>query len=127
MAVRRARAYKLFRETKTKTLNITTALVMITSSLGGALPLMFSQAAAAAQSTQPTITSPTGPVTVYTDTTAVTGTVKDNSEYTIRVYASSTCTGSALVTQVKPSGSSAFSVILPTVTLGAYHFGVTAQ
>ncbi len=50
MAVRRARIYKLFRETKTKTLNISTALVMVASSLGSALPLIISQKAGAAPS-----------------------------------------------------------------------------
>lgn len=46
--MRRTRTYKLFRDTKTKVLNITTSLVMVASSLGGAMPLFLVHPALAA-------------------------------------------------------------------------------
>jgi hypothetical protein len=128
MAVRRARTYKLYRETKTKAVNITMSLVMVAGSLGGALPLVIGQGAHAAplkQSTAPVITTPAGPVTVTTSTTTVAGTTHDSSQYTINVFGNGTCSGSPLISQDKPNGSTAFSVTVSTPTVGTYNFGVT--
>lgn len=44
----RVRTYKLFRKTKTKVANFTTALVMVVSTFSGIAPLLFSRTAAAA-------------------------------------------------------------------------------
>jgi|GEM_PF-3183509 len=47
MKIRRAHTYKLFRQTKTQAFNVITSLVMVASSIGGALPLAFAQTASA--------------------------------------------------------------------------------
>lgn len=48
MAEWHSRTYRLYQATKTKTLNITTALVLLSSSLSGAAPMLLSRSAAAA-------------------------------------------------------------------------------
>lgn len=51
MKIRRTRRYQLFPKTKTRALNITTSLVMVVSSLSGALPLVFARTTFAAPDT----------------------------------------------------------------------------
>jgi len=43
--MRRAHTYRLYRETKTKIINISASLILVATSLGGGLPLFFSQRA----------------------------------------------------------------------------------
>lgn len=78
----RQSTYRLYRNTKTKLLNISTSLILVASSIGGTFPLMFSQQAMAVT---PTVTpaslsgwtvtnSDGGTATFVTDSTAPVGT-----------------------------------------------------
>lgn len=65
MRIRRARTYRLYRQTKTKAINITTSLVMVASSLGGTLPVLLTGKVFAAANI--TVCSTAAPTCDYTD------------------------------------------------------------
>ncbi len=122
MSIWRKRTYKLFRETKTRAISFTSALVLTASSLGGALPLVWSNIAGASASAS--ITYPTSPVTLVSGASiTVTGSAHDASKHRAFVYSSSPCTGTPIASTADIS-TQAFSVTVSGLNAGTYNLYV---
>jgi|GEM_PF-7053873 len=121
----------LFKKVRIGIINVSTASIVVASSLGGALPLLLSgKAFAVTQTTAPTVTDPSAAKSVTTATYTIQGGVHDNSGTTVNIYKDvnnngSIDVGDTVVATGSGSASKTYSISTP-LSIGANNFLVTA-
>lgn len=114
-----------------KAASLTTIFLMVLAPYSPLLAINIAKAAPP-QTDPPTVTDPTSPVTVSTDSYTIMGEVNDSSEYDIAIYSDANNDGivngsdAIVATGTKSQSTNDYSVNVTPLSLGANNFLVTA-